>query len=103
MNPQDYPVQHFETMAELARELRTLPAQVLEHAYHCSAFGSWWTTLRRKGIAFRIVFDGKERQVRLEQAGTGTEAESWEALHSWPADGEGANAIREVVARLKAV
>jgi hypothetical protein len=89
-------------MARLAAELRMLPAQVLEHAYHYSAFGSWSTTLRRKGIAFRIVFDGKERQLRLEQADTATE--SWEACHTWSADdGEGAHAIQEVVARLRAV
>jgi hypothetical protein len=104
MDPQEYPVRHFESMAELAAELRTVPAQVLEHAYHYSAFGSWWTTLRRTGIAFRIVFDGKEGQLRLEQAGRVTEAESWEALHTWQADdGESAHVLREVVARLRAV
>ena len=55
-------------------------------------------------MAFRIVFDGKERQVRLERAGLATEAESWETLHTWPVDdGERVQAIREVVARLRAV
>ena len=104
MESQEYPVRHFQAMAELARDLRPLPAQILEHAYHYSAFGSWWTTLQRKGIAFRIVFDGKEEVLRLERAGTATGADHWEELGAWPAaGGEGAHAIREVVARLKAV
>ncbi len=104
MDAQKYPVRHFESMAELAEELRQLPAQVLGHAYHYSVFGSWWTTLRRKGIIFRIVFDGKEQHMRLEQAGTGSETESWVALQIWPADVSGsAQAIREVLAHLRAV
>lgn len=91
-------------MARLAGDLQTLPAQILAHAYNYSTFGSWWTTLQRKGIAFRIVFDGKERQLRLEREGTATGTGHWEALDSWPADDDaGAQAIRDVVARLRAV
>src|SRR5215467_2740325 len=83
MEPQEYAVRHFEAMAEVAADLRTLPSQILKHAYNYSAFGSWWTTLRRKGMTFRIVFDGKEQQLRREQASQATDGDSWEALDAW--------------------
>jgi hypothetical protein len=103
MKSQMYPLRHFETMTTLARELATLPAQILEHAYNYGDFGSWWTTVQRKGIIFRVVFDGKDHQLRLEQAETG-DASKWEVLCSWPVDSDGAvAAIPEVVARLRAV
>src|SRR5688572_24851448 len=92
-------VRHFETMTTMARELGALPAQLLEHAYNYGAFGSWWTTVQRKGIVFRVVFDGKDHQLTLEQARLG-DATQWEVLSSWPVDSDGAvAAIPEVVAR----
>ena len=104
MESQEYPLQHFQAMAEFAGDLRRLSAQILEHGYNYSAFGSWWTTLQRQGVAFRIVFDGKEQQLRLERAGTTTGAQAWEALNSWAAaDDQRAHALREVVARLRSV
>ena len=97
-------MRHFQAMAKLAADLRTVPAQILEHAYNYGAFGSWWTTVQRKGFTFRIVFDGKERQLRLESTGTATGAGSWEALASWPmGDDDGVTAIRQAVDRLRAV
>lgn len=57
-----------------------------------------------EGFTFRIVFDGKERQLRLESTGTATGAGSWEALASWPmGDDDGVTAIRQAVDRLRAV
>ena len=103
MESQEHPLRHFQGMVELAGELRSLPAQILEHTYNYSAFGSWWTTVQRRGITFRIVFDGKEGQMRLEQARPGA-ATQWEAVRSWPVDRHGgAAAIPEVVAHLRAV
>jgi hypothetical protein len=103
MKSQVHPLRHFETMTTVARDLATLPAQILEHAYNYAAFGSWWTTVQRKGIVFRVVFDGKDHQLRLEQAGTG-DASEWKVLSSWPVDSDGGvAAIPEVVARLRAV
>ena len=104
MESQEYPLQHFQLMAKLAGDLVAMRAQILEHGYHCNAFGSWWTTLQRRGIVFRIVFDGKERELRLERATRSDKAESWEELDSWSAsDPDGAGAFPEVVARLRAV
>ena len=103
MESQEDPLRHFQGMVKLASELRSLPAQILEHTYNYSAFGSWWTTVQRKGITFRVVFDGKEGQMRLEQARPGA-ATQWELVRSWPVDRDGgASAIPEVVAHLRAV
>ena len=103
MESQEYPLHHFQDMVMLADELRSLPAQILEHTYNYSAFGTWWTIVQRKGITFRIVFDGKEGQVSLEQATSGG-ATQWKAVRSWPVDRAGAAAaITEVAAHLRAV
>jgi hypothetical protein len=102
MESHEYPQRHFQAMTKLAGDLRAVPAQIIEHAYNYGAFGSWWTTVQRKGFVFRIAFDGKERQLTLERAGAATG--SWEALASWPTgDDEGEAAIRQAVDRLRAV
>ncbi len=91
-------------MAKLAGDLVTIPAQLLAHGNHYNAFGSWWTTVQRRGIVFRTVFDGKERELRLERATKSGQADSWEDLCSWSAsDRDGALALPEVVTRLRAV
>jgi hypothetical protein len=103
MDSQEDPLRHFQGMMKLASELQPLPAQILEHTYNYSACGSWWTTVQRKGITFRVVLDGKEGQMRLEQA-RASPATQWKAVRSWPVrrDG-GAAAIPEVVAHLRVV
>src|SRR2546428_13987418 len=98
MEEQEYPLQHFQLMAKLAGDLVTIPAQILAHEYNYNAFGSWWTTVLRRGIVFRVVFDGKERELRLERAARSGPADTWEDLCSWPAsDGDGAHLLPEVV------
>jgi hypothetical protein len=95
---------HFQLMAKRAGDLATIPARILAHEYRHDAFGSWWTTVRRRGDVFRIVFDGKERELRLERATESGQAESWEDLCSWSAgDRDGAHLLSEVVSRLRAV
>lgn len=104
MEAQDYPVEHFRLMARLAEDLRALPAQIVEHAYHHDALGSWFTTVRRHGRIFRIVFDGKEGQVRLERETAAAKSEQWEELCSFPAtDQGGAQVLPDIVARLRPV
>ena len=104
MEAQDHALRHFQLMVELADNLRTLPAQILEHRYEYSAFGSWWTTLQRHGMTFRIVFDGKEQQLRLDRATASGKAGDWEELFSCStSDRDGVHPILDIVARLKAV
>jgi hypothetical protein len=99
----DHPVEHFRLMVGLAKELQTLPAQIVKHAYHHDAFGSWCTTVRRRGLLFRIVFDGKERRVRLDRE-TAPKTDQWAELCSLPTtDQAGTQAIPDILARLRAV
>lgn len=58
MQPQDYPVNHFSDMLRLATELKSEPAQLLEHLYSYDAFGSWYVVVRREGVPVRISFEG---------------------------------------------
>jgi len=66
MKGQDYPIHHFELMRELAVSLKSLPVQILSHEYSYESFGSWWFEYMFKGNRFRVVFDGKDRNLRLE-------------------------------------
>jgi hypothetical protein len=103
VDAQEYPGRHFQLMAQLTADLATISVQVLAHGYDFNAFGSWWTTVRRGGDLFCVVFDGKERAVRLERSVTSGRAGGWEELCSWPTgDEDAAHMFPEVVARLRA-
>ena len=77
MDAHDYPIHHFTRMADFATELKSLPAQVLEHSYSYESFGSWWVTVRCRGISFRIVFDGKEGQLEIQRSASKTPPYAW--------------------------
>ena len=68
MNALDYPVQHFELMLELSQSLRESEAQVQEHHYVYSSFGSWWVSFRTKAGLFRFVYDGRDSCISLDRA-----------------------------------
>ncbi len=38
-----------------------MPAQLLEHHYHCESFGSWELLARFSGNRIKISYDGKEQ------------------------------------------
>jgi hypothetical protein len=78
MEPQDYPIRHFEALAALATALKTLPAQVLDSTYSYESFGSWSITLRCKGITLRAVHDGRDREVSLQRSRTRKPPHEWE-------------------------
>ncbi|HEV8394965.1 MAG TPA: hypothetical protein VGQ37_11865 [Vicinamibacterales bacterium] len=77
MDAEDYPIKHLEQMARLATALKSLPAQVLDHWYSYESFGSWAMTLRFRGVALRVLGDGKERQLVLQRS------KSKKAPHDW--------------------
>jgi hypothetical protein len=77
MDDQDYSISHFEQMVRLAIALKALPAQVLDHSYSYESFGSWTTTLRLGGHPLRLLFDGKEREYRLEESTARRAPYSW--------------------------
>lgn len=55
-------------MSEVAARLKSVPALILEHSYNYESFGSWWFTFKRSGKKFRIVFDGRDKHLSLEEA-----------------------------------
>ena len=77
MDSQDYPIRHFQQVAELARRLKTLPAQVEEHSYSYSSFGSWVTVVRCKGVRLRVVFDGRESDYSIQRSSTREPPDVW--------------------------
>jgi len=81
----DYRIQHFSFMTELARRLGLVPALILEHSYTYEAFGSWWFSYKRAGRRFRIVFDGRDSCLSLDEGVTGTDRKrvvEWKSLGS---------------------
>lgn len=77
MEGYDYPTQHFGMMGDIALALQSLSVQILQHHYHYESFGSWWFSFTRFGEKCRVVYDGKDNYLRLEQ---NTEKES---RHEW--------------------
>src|SRR5262249_22590811 len=78
MEPQDYPIRHFESLAVLATALKPIPAQVLDSAYSYENFGSWSITVRCQGITFRAVYDGRDYEVSLQRSRTRKPPYEWE-------------------------
>ena len=81
MEPQDYPIEHFRMMAEIAVGLKSIPAQILRSDYTYESFGSWWFTFRRSGYTFRVTFDGRDKYLNLER----TVRKGSEAANTWQA------------------
>jgi hypothetical protein len=55
-------------MARVAGRCRAMRAQILEHAYHYNAFGSWWLSLDFRGRLYRIALDARGSELTLERA-----------------------------------
>ncbi len=66
--PQDYPIAHFEGMSRLARAMKALPAQILEHQYHYEAFGSWFLTLRHHGRVSQLACNGRDGLISIRRS-----------------------------------
>ena len=86
MESHDYPIEHFQMMAELAVRLKSAPAHILEHSYSYESFGSWWFTFKRSGKKFRVAFDGRDKYLSLER---GVIADGSKIVAEWQAvDGQ---------------
>ena len=68
MEPQDYPIAHFEGVSRLARALKALRVQVLEHRYHGESFGSWCLTLRHEGKVLQLLYDGRDDHMSIRRS-----------------------------------
>ncbi len=53
-------------MADVARHLTLIKAQLLRSEYCYETFGSWWFTFEKKGKIYRLLYDGKEGELRFE-------------------------------------
>ena len=60
-------------MADIASRGATIPILILEHSYSYEAFNSWWFIYKRSGLKYRVVFDGKENYLLLQEAVTGND------------------------------
>ena len=58
-------------MTEISKRLGSLSALILEHNYSYNTFGSWWFTFRRSGREFRIVYDGRDDFLYIQDASDG--------------------------------
>lgn len=65
---QAHATSHFLLMADVSRTLAAVRAEVQDHSYAASAFGSWWLTIRIHGARYRIVYDAREGLLSLESS-----------------------------------
>jgi uncharacterized protein YqjF (DUF2071 family) len=80
MTAQDYPIHHFGFMQSLAERLKELRIQILSHEYHYQSFGSWWFDFMHVGKRFRVVFDGRDSNLRLDENLGDWMAVKWEEV-----------------------
>ena len=77
MNARDHAIGHFAEMSRFAASLSDLPAQVLEHSYTYTSFGSWTITFRCKGRKFRLSYDGRAQEHILERSASRHSPHDW--------------------------
>ena len=82
--PQEYPILHFQQMKDLAIEIQKLPAQIEDHKYYYSSFGSWETKIRYKGKPISIVYDGKDHELLVQHSSNSISLEIEKPLESFP-------------------
>jgi hypothetical protein len=68
MEPHDYAIEHFERMSQLARALKELPAEVLEHQYFGASFGTWYILIRHSGRVSQLSYDGRDDYLCLRRS-----------------------------------
>jgi hypothetical protein len=73
----DYQIRHLQNLIRLVGMLRSLPARLEDHEYSYTSFGSWWANVRFRGILFRIVFDGRDRELVIERSITDRQPYAW--------------------------
>jgi hypothetical protein len=85
MDVHDYTAEHFKLMTDLALWLPDICAQLKEHTYSYKFFGSWWFTFAKAGRMYRVIYDGKENELRLELGSLAPDSQwvaIWEQIES---------------------
>ena len=80
LEAQDYPIEHFELMRQLALALKDLPAQIQDHGYSYESFGSWYVVVRCKGVYWRFGLDGKEGMFFLQRSSSRKPPHHWSGV-----------------------
>jgi hypothetical protein len=75
---------HFESLAKLLRELAERRIELLEHAYHPQAFGSFEVKLGRGHDQLRFIWDGREAILSVSFA----KVQNKSAVPSWTHDAD---------------
>jgi hypothetical protein len=75
-------IAQFAGMTELARQMESIPALVLDASYSYQSFGSWWFEFKKGGFRYRVAYDGRDSTVTLDSGGrvTGGELPHWRTL-----------------------
>ena len=55
-------------MASVAESLKNRSIQLEQHEYRYDVFGSWYSIVRRKGTYFRLIYDGRNGRLILEDS-----------------------------------
>jgi hypothetical protein len=63
---------HFAMMRELEKELPARKCEIVSHRWEGYAFGSWTLVIRKGGVIFQLVFDGKDGDLITQNGGRGT-------------------------------
>jgi|GEM_PF-2462506 len=67
MRGYDYPIEYFDLMSRVALYLGSIEAQLLSSEYSYETFGSWWFAFMKKGNRYRVVYDGRDFELRFEK------------------------------------
>lgn len=81
--PNEAVAAHFSTMVDFVAHAAAIPAEIREQAYSYDSFGSWRVVLRCKGHVLQVRWDGKERTLGVERAGSRKPPFDWEPVATW--------------------
>jgi hypothetical protein len=81
--PNEAVAAHLSTMVDFVAQAAAIPAEVREQAYSYDSFGSWSVVLRCKGRVLQVRWDGKERTLGVERAGSRKPPFDWEPVATW--------------------
>ena len=63
----EFQLNYYQLMAKIVSNLSSLQAILQEQTYNHEAFGSWWFMFTKQGQKYRVVFDGRDRFLRIEE------------------------------------
>jgi len=68
MNQIDYEAEYATLHAEISKTMRRLGLRPGPHEYHYKVFGSWWIKFSKSGTTHRLIFDGRDYRLTIEDS-----------------------------------